>query len=495
MAGPQRRRARRGRLTRRRRDSDPHGCCGDSSAPQSALRGGCRRLRPAGARIRAIVVEPAAIVDVCRVPARRARPALRLPLEPVAASTTRRRASIEVVYHLYSYRAPALRSFSRSTRRATTRSCRPSRACGRRPTGTEREIYDLLGVTFDGPFRPAPPADARGLDRLSAAQGLRRARGVSRHQHAPGEPAAMKSLALTLSDGDGSDSRSIMSLAGFEVEVERTGARPRDRGDDPQHGAAAPEHARGAALRGQGRRRGDARGDPRRRLPAPLDREDLREGRLPRLHAVHRSRRLRRRDVLQPGLGHGVREARRHRGAEARRVLPRDRRRAQPHREPSAVGRHDGAGHRRDDAVLPRVPRAREDQRPARRAVRRAADLQLHAHRRRRLGSAARASPRRSLAFLDRFEPLLDEYNDAHHATTRSTSSARRRGGDHAGGGDQLQPRRARICAPRASSTTCAATMPYSVYPELEFDVPVGTRRAAARSATASTATSCASAR
>ena len=96
----------------------------------------------------------------------------------------------------------------------------------------------------------------------------------------------------------------------------------------PQH----PSHARGAALRRQGRRRGDARGDPRRRLPAPLDREDRREGRLPRLHAVHRPRRLRRGDVLQPGLGDGVREARRHRGAEARRVLPRHRRRAQPHR-------------------------------------------------------------------------------------------------------------------------------------------------------------------
>ena len=47
-------------------------------------------------------------------------------------------------------------------------------------------------------------------------------------------------------------------------------------------------------------------------------------------------------------------------------------------------------------AVLPRLPRARDHQRPARRAVRGAADLQLHAHRRRGVGSAARASSRRA---------------------------------------------------------------------------------------------------
>ena len=53
----------------------------------------------------------------------------------------------------------------------------------------------------------------------------------------------------------------------------------------------------------------------RRRLPAPLDREDRRALHLPRLHAVHRPRRLPRGDVRQRVLGDGVREADGHRGA------------------------------------------------------------------------------------------------------------------------------------------------------------------------------------
>jgi hypothetical protein len=61
----------------------------------------------------------------------------------------------------------------------------------------------------------------------------------------------------------------------------------------------------------------------------------------------------------------------------------------QPYRVASAHGRPDGDGHRSDDAVSARVARARNDQRPDRGTVRRAADLQLYAYRRRGVGSAA----------------------------------------------------------------------------------------------------------
>ena len=118
-----------------------------------------------------------------------------------------------------------------------------------------------------------------------------------------------------------------------------------------------------------------------------------------------------------------------------------DRRRAQPHRQPSAVGRHDGARHRRDHALLPRLPRAREDQRPARGAVRRAAHLQLHAHRRRRLGPAARLPGEghgvpRSLRADARGVPR------PHLGEQNLRRALRRRGGDQPGGGGELQPGR-----------------------------------------------------
>ena len=191
----------------------------------------------------------------------------------------------------------------------------------------EREIFDLLGRHFRGPQRPAAAADARGLVRPSAAQGLRRTAGVSRHLDRSRQPH---------------------NPAGGEEEMSSAHRR-----NDAEHGAAASVHPRRAALRDQGRRRGDARGDSRRRLSASLDREDRREGRLPRIHALHRPRRLRLRDVHQPGLGHGLREAGQYRSAQARRVLPGNRGRVQPHRVASALGRHDGDGYRRDTRRLP----------------------------------------------------------------------------------------------------------------------------------------------
>ena len=98
----------------------------------------------------------------------------------------------------------------------------------------------------------------------------------------------------------------------------RPNEHPAHRRNDPQHGPAASFDPRGSALRGARRRRGDARGGARRRLSASLDREDRRESRLPWLHALHRSRRLRLRDVHQSGLGYGVRAAGQYRGSQAR---------------------------------------------------------------------------------------------------------------------------------------------------------------------------------
>ena len=118
------------------------------------------------------------------------------------------------------------------------------------------------------------------------------------------------------------------------------------------------------------------------------------------------------------GWGDGVREARRHRGAAARRVLPGDRSGVQPSRVASADGRPDGDGYRRDDAVSARVARARDDQRPDRGAVRRAPDLQLHAHRRRGVGSAAGMA--RESARLPR-----PSRSDARTSTTRSSPTTR----------------------------------------------------------------------
>ena len=139
------------------------------------------------------------------------------------------------------------------------------------------------------------------------------------------------------------------------------------------------------------------------------------------------------------------------------------------------VGRHHGPGHRRDHAVLPRDPRARDDQRPARGAVRRAPDLQLHAHRRRRLGPAAgvrRQDPASSSITSSR---CIDEYQRPDLRTTRSTSSGCANVAvDHRRGGDRLQPGRPEPARLRRALRR-APDAPYSVYPELEFDVPVGT--------------------
>ena len=272
-----------------------------------------------------ILVEPAAIAEVCALSARRSGAALRLPVEPVRRRLQGRRARSRSST-ISSRTRTATASCSRCARRATTR-CVPTRR--ERVEGGRTGRSARSSICSASSSRATPTCAACSCRRTGSGYPLRKdfvePRGVPRHLARRGR-ACSKALRRT------HEPRRIRGR----------GAAPGDGGGlvteemtlnmGPQH----PSHARRAALRRQGRRRGHARGDPRRRLPAPLDREDRREGRLARLHAVHRPRRLRRRDVLQPGLGDGVREARRHRGAEARRVLPRHRRRAQPHRQPPA---------------------------------------------------------------------------------------------------------------------------------------------------------------
>ncbi len=129
------------------------------------------------------------------------------------------------------------------------------------------------------------------------------------------------------------------------------------------------------------------------RLPPSQSREDRREHQLPRLDAVHRSARLFLLDDEQLGLRAQRREARRHRSARARRILARHPGRADPPAKSRLAPRlspqrHGRVGHAADVCL----PRARENSRSLRVALRLAHDVQLHALRR---------LPRRCAAGLD----------------------------------------------------------------------------------------------
>ena len=112
----------------------------------------------------------------------------------------------------------------------------------------EREVFDLSGVLFTGPRRPAAHPLARGLGRPSAAQGLPAARRISR------------------------DSAEIVPWPLERVDPESGRIRPAQRRDAGEHGPAASQHARRVAAGVADRRRGGRRGDAAHRLPAPLRR-------------------------------------------------------------------------------------------------------------------------------------------------------------------------------------------------------------------------------
>ena len=136
-----------------------------------------------------IAVEPAAIVDVCRF--LHDEPDLRFDsLSNQSGVDYKAKGIIQVVYHLYSY--PHRHKIVLKVDTPRDNPVVPTvEGVWKAANWLEREIYDLLGVTFEGHSRPAPAAHAGGLDRPSAAQGFRRAGRVSRHQHPPRKPAAL----------------------------------------------------------------------------------------------------------------------------------------------------------------------------------------------------------------------------------------------------------------------------------------------------------------
>ncbi len=84
----------------------------------------------------------------------------------------------------------------------------------------------------------------------------------------------------------------------------------------------------------------------------------------------------------------------------------------------------------------------------------------------------------KALAFLDRFEPLIDEFNDLISYNKIYIERLANVAVDHAPRRRSTTTSSARTCAAPACKYDVRRDEPYSVYPELEFDVPVGTRRA-----------------
>ena len=124
----------------------------------------------------------------------------------------------------------------------------------------EREVFDLSGVQFRRPSRSAAHPVPRRLGRLSAAQGLRNAAGISRHSGTVSLQLDRSTPALSPEyRGEGavklnpdSDSRPYVHLSRRSP---RCRIRRSHRRNARQHGAAAPQHARRVAAGAAHRRR------------------------------------------------------------------------------------------------------------------------------------------------------------------------------------------------------------------------------------------------
>ncbi len=134
----------------------------------------------------------------------------------------------------------------------------------------------------------------------------------------------------------------------------------RRRADDPEHGAAAPLHARRAAHRAGAGRRDHSQGRARHRLPAHRHRKRMRSQNLAAGGDADRSRGLSCEPLEQSGLRAGGGEAdRRHRNSAASAMDARDAGRVSAPEQPPGVAGNARARHRRDERVLLLLPRAR----------------------------------------------------------------------------------------------------------------------------------------
>ena len=401
----------------------------------------------------------------------------------------------------------------------------------------EREAYDMFGIDLRGQPRPAPHLHAARLPGLPAAQGLpaRRRRRRARRARAsapwstPQLPAEMRAGPRcararhgAVIGPDGQRLRSARAAcgvaapgtphvpAGGAVQPMTTTARVRSL-DDPDIlvqtpatiydaipplpprtereaefytlgdgemlinlGPAAPLHPRRAAGRAQDRRRAHRRPRPRARLPPSRRREDLRERRLASRHQQLRPARVHRLDVQRGAARPDRREAARPRGAAPRGVHPRPRLGAQPHLQPRPLHRLAGPRPGRPDAHPLRLHRARRDRRDAGRPDGPEAALQLPAHRRRQRRPQPRVpeppgrldEPRRQRTSTSR-HTLINE-NEIFVNRTKGLGVI-----------DRETALRLCLSGPPLRATGVPYDVrrahPYSVYPELEFEIPTRT--------------------
>ncbi len=196
-------------------------------------------------------------------------------------------------------------------------------------------------------------------------------------------------------------------------------------------------------------------------------------GRLPRVHALHRPRRLRGGHVRQRGLRRGGGAPAQAGGPAPGPVAAGHLLRAVPHRLPPHLGRHHGHGHRRLHAHAPRRPRARDHQRPHRGAVRRAAHLQLPPHRRRGL-RPARGLARPDPALPRPLRQVPGGVRPAHLLQRDLREAAGRRGASS----PRAQARDYGLSGPNLRGSgvdwDIRRDLPYGAYPDFQFEVPVG---------------------
>ncbi len=274
---------------------------------------------------------------------------------------------------------------------------------------------DFLEPYYEGPTKVFPSRVDEGLGQHF------RAEEVNPYGTNLKVPKDFKDWA-SLSSGDDPKGKTLLARR-------RRGRRARHRPVRPQHGAAAPQHARRLPAQPAGRRRDDRRAQAGHGLHAPQPREDRRAEHVPDELPVHRPARLPDQHGQQLRLCPGGRAAhgRRRQAARAGRVHPGDHGRADPDRQPHVVDRLPA---QRPGRVLhPGAVRdrgARADPRPLRVGGRQPDDVQLLPVRRRRLRPAAgldRALPG------DRQRPARQAGSTSSTATsprTRSCSTAPR---------------------------------------------------------------------